>query len=89
VHNGRGGVLFAAVLTERIIPGSLSIDHGAKIDIATLNNQRVDRGGCVNLIAPGPRDKYGAGVEVAVPEMTVTGFLAEAVKIDPARIVAG
>jgi anaerobic selenocysteine-containing dehydrogenase len=89
VHNARGAVLFAAVVTERIIPGSLSIDHGAKIDVARFNNQRVDRGGCINLIAPPPRDKYKAGGEISVPEMTVSGFLAEAAKIDTTLIVAG
>ena len=89
VHNQRGAVLFAAVVTERIIPGSLSIDHGAKIDMATLNNRQVDRGGCINLIAPGARDKYGRGGMVSVPEMTVTGFLAEVEKVDTARITTG
>jgi trimethylamine-N-oxide reductase (cytochrome c) len=88
VHNGRGAVLFAAVLTERIIPGSLSIDHGAKIDLAMLNNRKIDRGGCINLIAPAAPDKYAKGAEVSVPEMVVTGFLAEATKIDVTKIVA-
>jgi anaerobic selenocysteine-containing dehydrogenase len=89
VHNQRGAILFVAVVTERIIPGSLSIDHGAKIDMAMLDNRQIDRGGCINLIAPGARDKYGVGGEVSVPEMTVTGFLVEAAKIDAGRIVAG
>ena len=39
VHNDRGSVLCGAVVTERIIPGALSIDHGAKIDMATLRKQ--------------------------------------------------
>jgi hypothetical protein len=76
-----------AVVTRRIVPGAVSIDHGAKIDPAMLNNRLVDRGGCINLIAPSPQEKYGAGAEIAIPEMNVTGYLAEAAKIDVADIV--
>ncbi len=89
VHNDRGGVLCGAVVTERIIPGALSIDHGAKIDMATLQNKLIDRGGCINLIAPSPTEKYGAGKEISIPEMNVSGFLAQVEKIDTAEIVAG
>ena len=90
VHNARGAVLVAAVVTERHHSGRLSIDHGAKIDIATLNNKLIDRGGCINLIAPAPQEKYGVGREIAIPEMNVTGFLAEVAKIDvTGRSVAG
>jgi len=89
VHNERGSVLVGAMVTERIIPGALSIDHGAKMDLALLNNRMVDRGGCINLIAPSPQEKYGPGKEISVPEMNVSGFLVEAVRIDPADIVAG
>ena len=88
VQNERGAVLVGAVVTERIIPGALSIDHGAKIDLATLNNTLVDRGGCINLITPTPQEKYGAGAEIKVPEMNVSGFLVQAAKIDPSDIVA-
>ncbi len=87
VHNQRGAVLAGAVVTERIVQGALSIDHGAKIDLAVLNNALIDRGGCINLIAPTPQEKYGAGAEITIPEMNVSGFLAEAVKIDPADVV--
>ena len=88
VHNERGALLVGAVVTERIIPGALSIDHGAKIDLAMLNNTLIDRGGCINLIAPTPQEKYGAGAEIAIPEMNVSGFLAQAAKIDVSDIVA-
>jgi anaerobic selenocysteine-containing dehydrogenase len=87
VHNERGAVLVGAVITERIIPGALSIDHGAKIDLATLKNELIDRGGCINLIAPAPTEKYGPGKEIKIPEMNVTGFLVEAGKIDVSEIV--
>lgn len=87
VHNDRGSVLCGAVVTERIIPGALSIDHGANIDTATLQNKLVDRGGCINLIAPSPTEKYGVGKEITIPEMNISGFLVQVEKIDPADIV--
>lgn len=89
VYNERGAVLVGANVTERIIPGAISIDHGAKMDLASLNNALVDRGGCINLIAPTPEEKYGAGKEIKVPEMNVSGFLVEAEKVDPADIIPG
>ena len=88
VHNERGGVLCGAVVTERIIPGALSIDHGAKIDLAMLKDKLVDRGGSINMIAPSPLEKYGDGEEIKIPEMKVCGFLADAAKIDASEIVA-
>jgi len=86
VHNERGAVLVGAVLTERIIPGALSIDHGAKIDLVVLKGKTVDRGGCINLIVPSPSEKYEAGKELKIPEMNVSGFLAEATKVDVSEI---
>jgi len=84
----RGAVLVGAVVTERIIPGALSIDHGARIDLVTLKGKLIDRGGCINLIAPSPLEKYGFGEEIKIPEMNVSGFLAQAAKIDVSEIVA-
>ena len=40
-----------------------------------------------NLITASPREKYGQGQEIVIPEMNVSGFLVEAVKIDTADIV--
>jgi len=88
IHNQRGAVLVGAVVTERIIPGALSIDHGAKMDLATLKGKLIDRGGCINLIVPSPLEKYGVGKEIKIPEMNVSGFLAQAVKIDVSEIAA-
>ena len=88
VHNDRGAVLVGAVVTERIIPGAVSIDHGAKMDLAMMNNRLIDRGGCINLIAPTPEEKDGVGAEIKVPEMNVSGFLVEAEKTDALDIVA-
>jgi trimethylamine-N-oxide reductase (cytochrome c) len=88
VHNDRGGVLCGAVVTQRIIAGALSVDHGAIIDRALLNNKMVDRGGCINLISPSLIDKYGSGNEISIPEMNISGFLADVVKVDPNHIKA-
>jgi trimethylamine-N-oxide reductase (cytochrome c) len=88
VHNERGALLVGAVVTERIIPGALSIDHGAKMDLVMLRNRLIDRGGCINLIAPAPTEKYGVGREIKIPEMNVSGFLVQAAKIDVSEIVA-
>ncbi len=87
VYNDRGAVLVGAWVTERIIAGAISIDHGAKMDLASLKNALVDRGGNINLIAPTPQDKYGTA-EIKIPEMNVSGFLVQAEKVDPADIVA-
>ena len=88
-YNDRGAILFGAVITERIIPGALSIDHGAKIDFALLDNRKVDRGGCINLIAPTVQEKYEKGTEIEIPEMNISGFLVELEKIDPTKIEPG
>jgi anaerobic selenocysteine-containing dehydrogenase len=89
VFNARGAVLCGAYVTERIIPGAVSIDHGAKMDLASVNNLPVDRGGCINLIAPVPGEKYAKGAEINVPEMNVSGFLVEIEKVDPKDIIPG
>lgn len=88
IHNERGGVLAGAVVTERIIPGAVSIEHGARIDPVMLRGETVDRGGSINLIAPSPQEKYGAKGEVTIPEMNVSAFLAQVVKVDVAEIAA-
>ncbi|MEC7488510.1 MAG: hypothetical protein VYA17_02850, partial [Pseudomonadota bacterium] len=55
-------------------------------DVAMLDNQKVDRGGCINLIAPTVQEKYPEGEEITVPEMNITGFLVEVAKIEPSRV---
>lgn len=86
VHNERGAVLVGAVVTERIVPGAVGIEHGARIDPVTLDGRTVDRGGSINLITPSPAEKYGAGTEIEIPEMNVSGFLVQATRIDPSDI---
>lgn len=50
VYNERGGVLGGAYITERIMPGVLSCDHGAGYD--PIVPGELDRGGAVNTICP-------------------------------------
>ena len=76
--NDRGVVLVAARVTERIIAGAVLVEHGAILDPVELSSGTVDRGGCINLISPWPRDKYDEGEEIEVPEMNVSGFLVRA-----------
>jgi trimethylamine-N-oxide reductase (cytochrome c) len=50
VFNERGAVLCGALVFERIMPGAVSIDHGARCDAIVPG--RLDRGGAIDLIAP-------------------------------------
>ncbi|MDR3052737.1 MAG: hypothetical protein LBU48_02600, partial [Coriobacteriales bacterium] len=52
IFNERGGVLGGAYVTERIIPGALYQDHGAKIDAIVRGTGGLDRSGSNNLICP-------------------------------------
>ena len=72
VYNERGVVLGGAYVTERIIPGALSQDHGARHDPIT---QKIDRGGSNNLISPhGLISRNCLGV-------VTSGFLVEVEKV--------
>lgn len=82
VYNDRGAVLFAANLTERIIPETVYAEHGAKVDLLSIEGRTIDRGGSINLIAPSPAEKYSAGEEIRVPEMNVSGFLVNIEKVN-------
>ena len=50
VYNERGIVLVGARVWERIMPGVVYVDHGARHD--PLIPGKVDRGGAINTIAP-------------------------------------
>jgi molybdopterin guanine dinucleotide-containing S/N-oxide reductase-like protein len=53
LYNERGAVLGGAIVWERIMPGVISQDHGARADmIATRPDEHIDRGGANNLISP-------------------------------------
>jgi molybdopterin guanine dinucleotide-containing S/N-oxide reductase-like protein len=69
VYNERGSVLCGALVWERIMPGVISIDHGARADF--IIPSELDRGGAINTISPeGITSKHAAG-------QATSGFLAE------------
>lgn len=49
IFNERGGVLAGAYVTERLMPGVVYIDHGARFDPIV---PELDRGGAINTITP-------------------------------------
>ena len=63
-----------AYITERIMPGVVYIDHGAKWDPIALGE--IDRGGAINTIVPrNTTSKNAVG-------HAVSGFLAQVEKTD-------
>ena len=50
VFNERGAVLGGAIVWERIMPGVVYMDHGARVD--WIIPGKLDRGGAINLISP-------------------------------------
>jgi len=69
VFNERGAVMVGAYVTERIMPGVVYVDHGARHD--PLVAGELDRGGAINMITPRHRtSKNAAG-------MVTNGFLVE------------
>jgi trimethylamine-N-oxide reductase (cytochrome c) len=79
VYNERGTMLGAAYITERTIPGSIRIDHGARLDLISIE-ERIDRGGAVNMIAPEKlTSRHASG-------MVCSGFLVEVEKVELAEI---
>ena len=77
LYNDQGIVLCGAYISERIFPGAIMVNKGARIDPIT---DRIDRGGSTNLITtPKPISKHCWG-------FAVTGFLVEAEKLDPAEM---
>ena len=77
VYNERGIVLAAAYVTERLIPGACSMDHGSRYD--PIIPGWLDRGGAINLITPeNTTSKNATG-------MAVSGFLVEVEKVTDAE----
>ncbi|MBN1189503.1 MAG: molybdopterin-dependent oxidoreductase [Dehalococcoidales bacterium] len=69
IFNERGIVLVGAYVTERVMPGVVYIDHGARYD--PIVPGEIDRGGAINTITPhNITSKNATG-------MVVSGFLAE------------
>jgi len=69
VFNERGDVLVGAYVTERIMPGTVYIDHGARHDPIAPG---IDRGGAINTITPHHITSKNCAGHV------VTAFLVEA-----------
>jgi molybdopterin guanine dinucleotide-containing S/N-oxide reductase-like protein len=74
VYNDRGGVLCGAYITERLMPGTCYVDHGARYD--PIVPGELDRGGAINTITPHkPVSKNATG-------MAVGGFLVEVERVN-------
>lgn len=72
VFNDRGIVLCGALVFERIVPGAVSIDHGARCD--AILPGKIDRGGAIDLIAPDSVASKNAGGQAT------SGFLVDVQK---------
>ena len=74
VFNERGVVLGGAYVTERIMPGVVYMDHGARYD--PIVPGELDRGGAINTITPKAiTSKNATG-------MATSGFLVEVAPVD-------
>jgi trimethylamine-N-oxide reductase (cytochrome c) len=69
VFNERGVVLGGAYVTERMMPGVVYMDHGARYD--PIAPGKIDRGGAINTITPhNITSKHATG-------MVISSFLVE------------
>jgi len=76
LFNERGAVLGGAIVWERIMPGVVSQDHGARADlIAVGRDEYIDRGGANNLISP------ENGTSQNCWGMATSGYLVEVEKV--------
>ena len=74
VFNERGRVLVGAYVTERIMPGVIYVDHGARYD--PIVPGEIDRGGAINTISPrNTLSKNATG-------MVAEGFLVDVKRAD-------
>lgn len=78
IFNDRGIVLGGAYITERIKPGVIYQDHGARLD--PIVPGEIDRGGANNLICPGNTTSQNCAGEVT------SGFLVNISKADVAKL---
>jgi molybdopterin guanine dinucleotide-containing S/N-oxide reductase-like protein len=78
IYNERGTVLGGAYVTERITPGAVYQDHGARCD--WIIPGELDRGGANNLISP-----YGIISKHCGGEVT-SGFLVEVERVPMAEM---
>jgi molybdopterin guanine dinucleotide-containing S/N-oxide reductase-like protein len=82
MFNERGTVLGGALVWERIMPGAVSSDHGARADLICIDGADgyLDRGGANNLISP------INGVSANCWGMATSGFLVEVQKVTTAEM---
>ncbi len=76
IYNERGAVLGGVIVSERIMPGAIYQDHGARVDPIIPGSGGFDRGGANNLIAPYPTTSKNAHGEVT------SGYLVNIEKVD-------
>ncbi|MGB9860574.1 MAG: dehydrogenase, partial [Moorellaceae bacterium] len=74
IYNDRGWVLGGAYVTERIMPGVVYQDHGARLD--PIVPGEGDRGGANNLICPTNTTSKNCAGEVT------SGYLVGIEKVD-------
>jgi trimethylamine-N-oxide reductase (cytochrome c) len=80
IFNERGTVLGGAKVTERIRPGVLYQDHGARIDAIVGGRRGLDRGGANNLICTPETTSPNCVGEVT------NSFLVGIEKVDPFKL---
>jgi trimethylamine-N-oxide reductase (cytochrome c) len=81
IYNDLGTVLAGALVTQRIKPDAISVDHGARLDLISID-EKMDRGGAINLILPPSYSKYRRGEEIRVPLQICSGVLVGVKKVD-------
>ncbi len=78
IFNERGAVLCGARVFERVMPGVVSVDHGARAD--AIIPGKLDRGGAINCVTPaGLTSKNCAG-------QATSGFLVNIEKVTPEQM---
>jgi trimethylamine-N-oxide reductase (cytochrome c) len=84
LFNERGTVLGGALVWERIMPGAVCSDHGARADMITVGGPDgdLDRGGANNLISP------INGISQNCWGMATSGFLVDVQKVTMAEMEA-
>jgi len=78
LYNERGAVLGGAYVTERLMPGVVYMDHGARVD--SIIPGELDRGGAIDLIAP------DGIISKNCPGQATSGFLVEVEKVSMAQM---
>ena len=76
IFNERGSVLGGVYVTERIMPGVVYQDHGARTDTIVAGVGGLDRGGANNLICPSAVTSKNCAGEVT------SGYLVGCEKVD-------